>query len=81
MKHLECLNGTIRRACLCGSLTILLTGCSPSPEAFVAVHQVASDPLIFSLGGPYYLTKERNGDFLLVKLDANNEVAEIKKLF
>jgi hypothetical protein len=58
----------------------LLAGCSPSQEAYMAVHQVVSDPIIFHLGGHYYLTKERDGDFFLVILDGNDEVAEIKKL-
>ena len=81
MKLLANSTHSTHKVFLYGALTLVLAGCSPSPEAFVAVHQVASDPLVFALGGPFYLTKERNGDFLLVKLDANNEVAEIKKLF
>lgn len=81
MKCLECLTQPIHKVFLFAALAAALASCSPSPEAFVAIHQVASDPLVFALGGPFYLTKERNGDFLLIKLDANNEVAEIRKLF
>lgn len=62
-------------------LTSLMIGCGTSEEAYTSVHQVVSDPLIFHLGGQYFLTKERNGDFFLVTLDENNEVAEVRKLF
>jgi hypothetical protein len=65
----------------CVVLIFSLSACGGSQEAYSAVHQVVSDPLILPLGGHYYLTKERNGDFYLVVLDDNNEVSQVKKLF
>ncbi|MGI9211407.1 MAG: hypothetical protein ACR2HF_02945 [Methylococcaceae bacterium] len=63
-------------------ITALLGGCgSPSPEGYAAVHQVVSDPLIVYLGNSWYLAKERDGGFLLISVDANNEVAEMMLLF
>ena len=59
----------------------LLTGCDSSPEGYAAVHQVVSDPVIVYLGNDYYLAKERDGAFLLIRIDENNEVAEMKTLF
>jgi hypothetical protein len=66
------------RSCL---LAVFLSACSPSQEAYTAVEQIITDPIIYSLGNQYYLTKERDGDFYIIKLDADNEVTEMDKLF
>lgn len=60
---------------------VLLSACNSTPEGYAAVHQVISDPLILYLGNSYYLAKERDGEFLLIRIDQNNEVAEMKKIF
>ncbi|QSA96615.1 hypothetical protein [Methylococcus sp. EFPC2] len=62
-------------------LLAALTRCGATEEGFAAVHQVVSDPLILHLAGPYYLAKERNGDLLLIELDANNEVVAVSTLW
>jgi hypothetical protein len=59
----------------------LLSGCTSTPEGYAAVHQVVSDPLIVYLGNSWYLAKERDGEFLLISVDSNNEVAEMIRLF
>ncbi len=62
-------------------LAFLLGGCTATPEGYAAVHQVVSDPLILYLGNAWYLAKERDGAFMLISVDSNNEVAEMIKLF
>ncbi|MBM3202648.1 hypothetical protein FJZ55_01885 [Candidatus Woesearchaeota archaeon] len=59
----------------------LFGGCTATPEGYAAVHQVVSDPLIVYLGNSWYLAKERDGAFMLVSVDSNNEVAEIINLY
>ncbi len=62
-------------------LATLLSGCDGTAEGYAAVHQVISDPLIVYLGNSYYLAKERDGAFLLIRLDSDNEVVEMKQIF
>lgn len=67
-----------------GAIVLLLaslTRCGATEEGYAAVHQVISDPIIFHLWANYYLAKERNGDMLLIELDANNEVMGMKTLW
>lgn len=62
-------------------LLAALTRCGATEEGYAAVHQVVSDPLILHLAGPYYLAKERNGDLLLIELNADNEVVAVSTLW
>jgi hypothetical protein len=61
-----------------GLLTI--GGCSGSEEDYKAVYQVVPDAHIFYLGNHYFLAKDNDGGYFLVRSDGFGEASYVQRL-
>lgn len=58
----------------------LLTGCSGSEQDYQAVYQVIPDAHILYLGNHYFLAKDNDGGYFLVRADGYGEATYVKRL-
>ncbi len=68
------------RLLLLSIVFLTLNACSGSEEDYKAVYQVVPDAHIFYLGNHYFLAKDNDGGYYLVRADGFGEAAYVKRL-
>jgi hypothetical protein len=59
---------------------LVLGGCSGSEEDYKAVYQVVPDAHILYLGNHYFLAKDNDGGYFLVRSDGFGEASYVQRL-
>jgi hypothetical protein len=59
---------------------LVFGGCSGSEEDYKAVYQVVPDAHILYLGNHYFLAKDNDGGYFLVRSDGFGEASYVKRL-